>query len=504
MDSANSKTGVKSASGIAGLDTILSGGFPSNRLYVIEGDPGSGKTTLGLQFLLDGVAKGEKVLYITLSETKEELDAVAESHHWDLSAISILELSSIEDHLSSESQSTLFHPMEVELNETTKVLLDAVERVNPSRIVFDSLSEMRLMAQNSLRYRRQMLSLKQYFATRKCTVLLLDDRTSDSTDLQVQSIAHGVLSLYRNTPAYGVERRNLQVVKLRGIKFSGGRHDYVINTGGLRVFPRLVAAEHVTEFRHGLISSGLTELDKLLNGGLDRGSSTLLMGSPGTGKSSLAGQFVATAAARGEHCFISTFDENIDTYLTRSRALGFGLDEYMDQGLITLRQVDPAELSPGEFSDNIREIVEQKKTSVVVIDSLTGYLNAMPDARFLNLQLHELFTYLNQQGVVTLMILAQNGLIGQMRAEVDLSYLSDAVVLLRYYELFGEVRQAVSVIKKRTGGHERTIRDFCITSEGIQVGEPLKNFHGVLTGVPSLSLDHQRDGSSTEAPRQHN
>lgn len=476
----------RASTGISGLDEILGGGLPRNCLYLVEGDPGSGKTTFGMQFLLEGVRNGERTLYITLSETKTELDSVAMSHGWDLSDISVLELSALEKHLTSQSQSTLFHPMEVELNQTTKVLLDEVEKVNPERIVFDSLSEMRLMAQSSLRYRRQMLALKQFFTNRNCTVIMLDDRTADAADLQVQSIAHGVLFLHQNVPEYGAERRKLTIVKIRGVKYNGGSHDYAIETGGLIVYPRLVASEHGKQFPRESISSGITQLDALLNGGMGRGTSNLLMGAPGTGKSSIATQFAIAAAKRGEHVFICTFDENIATYIARAESLGMNIQEYIDSGLIDMIQVDPAALSPGEFSEKIRSMVEHKNTRMVVIDSLTGYLNSMPDARFLTLQLHELFTYLSQEGIVTIMILAQHGLIGNMSTQIDLSYLADTVLLLRYFESMGSVRQAISVIKKRNGGHERTIRELSITPSGIQVGKPLKEFQGVLTGVPTF------------------
>ena len=490
----------RASTGISGLDEILGGGLPRNRLYLVEGDPGAGKTTFGMQFLLEGVRKGERVLYITLSETKAELMAVAESHHWNLDDIAILELSSLESHLASEAQSTLFHPMEVELNQTTKVLLDEVSNVNPERVVFDSLSEMRLLSQNSLRYRRQMLALKQFFTNRNCTVVLLDDRTADISDLQVQSIAHGVISLHQRAPDYGAERRTLSVVKVRGVKFTGGFHDYLIETGGLVVFPRLIASEHGKQFKRDTITSGIPEFDALLRGGLDRGTSSLFMGAPGTGKSSIAAQFAMEACKRGEHVFICTFDENVGTYLARAESLGMKIRTYVEKGLLNITQIDPAALSPGEFSNMIRRTVEKHNTKIVIIDSLTGYLNSMPDARFLSLQLHELFTYLSQEGVATIMILAQHGLIGNMSNQLDLSYLADTVILLRYFEAHGAVRQAVSVIKKRSGAHERTIRELTISSRGISVGEPLKEFQGVLSGIPQFmgsNASLQKTSSST-------
>ena len=477
-------SGPRSPTGIPGLDAILAGGLPKHRFYLVQGDPGVGKTTLGLQFLLEGVRHGEKGLYITLSETHEELMEVAQSHHWTLDQISIFELSAIEELLSSDAQNTLFHPSEVELNQISKVLMDEVARVAPARIVFDSLSELRLLAQNPLRYRRQLLALKQFFGGRKCTVLVMDDRTSESSDREVQSIAHGVLRLEQMAPEYGPERRRLTVVKVRGAKFRGGHHDYIIDRGGLIVFPRMTGSQQAETFARQVASSGLEALDKLLGGGLDRGTSNLFMGPPGTGKSTLGTHFAVAAAERGENVVAYTFDEKLETYTRRADALGLNISGHMATGRIRVVQINPAELSPGEFASQIRISVEKNGVRMVVIDSLNGYLNAMPEERFLTVQMHELLSYLSQQGVVTILVLAQHGLVGSMESPVDITYLADTVVVLRYFEMEGAVKQAVSVIKKRSGDHERTIRELKITDHGIHVGAPLSEFHGVLTGVP--------------------
>lgn len=476
---------ARAATAIEGLDDVLDGGLTPNRMYLVEGVPGSGKTTLALQFLIEGARRGESVLYVTLSETEEELRAVAASHGWVLDGFAIRELVPGEESLRPDEQYTMFHPSEVELGETTRAVLADVERLKPARLVFDSLSELRLLAGNPLRYRRQILALKHFFSGRNCTVLLLDDLTSANHDLQVQSIAHGVVRLEQLYPEYGAERRRLIVLKYRGVRFRGGYHDYVIQRGGLEVYPRLVASEHPPAPIVGKIASGIAELDTLLGGGLERGTSTLIVGAAGTGKSSLAAQFVATAAARGQKAALFIFDESLNTLLTRCAGLGIDLRRHLDEGRVTVRQLDPAELSPGEFAHAIRRSVECDGAAVVVIDSLNGYLNAMPGERFLAIQLHELLTFLGQAGVATLLVGAHQGLIGsQMITPVDASYLADAVILLRYFESRGEVRQAISIIKKRAGAHERSIREIRLEPGRISVGRPLREFRGILTGVP--------------------
>ncbi len=472
--------------GIGGLDDVLGGGLTPNRLYLIEGDPGAGKTTLGLQVLLAGKERGESGMYVSLSETREELGAVARSHGWSLDGVSITELAPSEESLSPEAENTMFHPSELELGETTRLVLREVEQTRPRLVVFDSLSEMRLLAQNPLRYRRQILSLKQFFTGRQCTVLLLDDRTSDVSDLQLQSIAHGVLSLERRSPEYGVMQRRLQILKMRGKPFRPGYHDYAIAHGGLRVFPRLVAAEHREEFAAAQVKSGLAGLDALMDGGLDKGTSTLIMGPAGSGKSTLATQYAVAAAGRGERAALFLFEESRKTLLARSAGLGLDVRGHLAAGRLSVRQVDPGELSPGEFVALVRAEVEGRGASVVMIDSLNGYLNAMPEVRFLTLQLHELLTYLGQRGVTTLLVVAQHGLVGSsMQTPIDVSYLADSVLLLRFFEAAGRVRMALSVLKKRSGAHERTIREITFGKDGITVGQPLEEFQGVLTGVPT-------------------
>jgi circadian clock protein KaiC len=484
-DSDNLAPANLARTGIAGLDHILRGGLAKDRIYLVEGVPGSGKTTLAMQFLMEGARRGESVLYVTLSESGEELAGVAASHGWDLQGIHVHELLPTAEVIESDEPYTLFHPSEVELSRTTEGILSEVERLRPSRVVFDSLSEIRLLAGNALRYRRQILALKRYFSHRDCTVVLLDDLTANERDLQVQSIAHGVVLLEQLNPEYGAERRRLRVVKYRGVPFRGGFHDYVIRRGGLHVFPRLVAAEHRMSVEDDVLSSGITGLDTLLGGGLHMGTSTLLMGAPGTGKSTLAAQFVHAALQRGEPAAMFTFDEGAHTLLTRSRSLGIDLEPHAKSGLLHVQAVDPAELSPGEFAGAICAAVENEGARVVVIDSLNGYLNAMPEERFLIIQLHELLSYLAQRGVVTIIVAAQQGLIGSaMHSPVDTTYLADTVVLLRYFEFKGEVRQAISVIKKRSGPHERTIREFRLAPGRVVVGDALRHFHGVLTGVP--------------------
>ena len=478
--------------GVTGFDRVIGGGFTPHRLYLLEGAPGSGKTTLALQFLQEGARLGESVLYVTLSETESELRGVAESHGWNLDGIAIRELAPTEGALTPEDHYTMFHPSEVELGETTKTILDEVERLKPKRVVFDSLSELRLLAGSALRYRRQILALKVFFSGRNCTVLLLDDMTSTAHDLQVQSIAHGAIRLEQLSPEYGSERRRMMVLKYRGMSFRGGYHDYLIRRGGLEVFPRLVASEsQVLRSKKGRIKSGIPELDTLMGGGLDRGTSTLVVGAPGTGKSSLATFFAKSAADGGEKAALFIFDESATTLRNRAAGLGLNIDKQVEAGSITIQAIDPAELSPGELAHAIKRAVENGAT-VVVIDSLNGYLNAMPEERFLIIQLHELLSYLGNCGVATILIGAHQGLIGtQMNSPVDASYLADAIVLMRYFESRGEVRQAISVLKKRGGAHERSIREIKLESTGISVGPPLREFRGILTGVPTHEVSPQ-------------
>jgi circadian clock protein KaiC len=472
------------SSGILGLDDIMAGGFSRKRLFLVEGVPGSGKTTLALQFLKAAADRGEPVLYVTLSETEEELRSVAVSHGWTLDGIAIHELTPPESVLELDDQNTMFHPSEVELSVTIKQILADVERLHPTCVVFDSLSELRLLAGTALRYRRQILALKQYFTARECTVILLDDMTATDHDLQMQSIAHGVVRLEQLNPEYGAERRRLRVVKYRGVRFRGGYHDYAIRKGGIEVFPRLIAAEHRQRSTHARLPSGIEKLDALLGGGIDEGTSTLVLGTAGTGKSTLAAQFAAAAAGRGDHAAMFLFDETPRTLLVRCDALKVPLREHIDAGRVSMRQVDPAELTPGELTHAIRVAVEERDAKVVVIDSLNGYLNAMPEERFLINQLHELLMYLSQKSVATVLIGAHQGLIGtQMLTPVDASYLADAVILLRYFEARGAVRQAISVMKKRGGAHERTIREFRM-EDRITVGETLSDFRGILMGTP--------------------
>jgi circadian clock protein KaiC len=476
----------RTATGIPGLDEILDGGLPRNRFYLIEGEPGSGKTTLALQFLLEGKRLGERTLYITLSETKEELDAVASSHGWSLDGIDLVDLSAVQDILASDSANTVFHPSEVELGKTTQVLLKSVEQLKPARVVFDSLSEMKLLAQDALRYRRQMLSFKQFFAGRQCTVLLLDDQVSGE-DLQVRSLSHGVIRLERVANDYGPERRRLRVVKVRGLKFRGGYHDYTVETGKLVVYPRLVASEHMKPFAGEKASSGIPELDTLLGGGLVRGTSNMVLGPAGSGKSSLSNAFIAAALERGESALIITFDENERTLIARASSLGFDFARGQREGKLTIQQVDAAELSPGDFVHRIRTAVERDGASMVLVDSLNGYMNAMPEERFLAVQLRELLSYLSHQGIISLLVMAQHGMIGSMHAPADVTYLADAVILARFFEAQGAVRKALSVIKKRIGGHEDTIREYSLKGGRLVIGPPLVQFHGVLTGVPQFS-----------------
>jgi circadian clock protein KaiC len=477
------------STGNGSLDDILNGGFDPNRMYLYEGNPGTGKTTLAMQFLLEGVRRGENVLYIALSETRQELELVAKRHGWSLQGIQIFELVSLETALNPDRELTVLHPAEMELSETTKLILDKVESINPSRVVLDSLSELRLLAQGPLRYRRQVLTLKHFFASRSCTVVLLDDLASRDDDLQLHSISHGVIVLEQLAVDYGAQRRRLRVMKMRGIDYRGGYHDFTIKKGGLAIYPRLVAAEHHKSFVAENMRSGNAELDTLLGGGLERGTNALIIGAAGVGKSSLALTYAIAATRRNEHVAFFAFDEGRGTLESRARTLGMALQPAIDQGLLRIQQIDPAELSPGEFAAIVRQSVDVDGARVVVIDSLNGYLNAMPEGRFLILQMHELLSYLGQQGVLTILVLAQHGLVGPMDTPLDISYLSDSVIMLRYFEYAGTVRRALSVVKKRSGHHEHTIREFRLSSRGLSVGQPLTAFSGVLSGTPQYTGD---------------
>jgi circadian clock protein KaiC len=480
------RNGVAST-GIEGLDHILLGGFPRNHVYLLQGDPGVGKTTLGLQFLLEGVRQGETAMYITLSETAAELHAVAKSHHWDISQVHIHEQLVGEGSLE-EDETTVFYPSEIELGETIKAMLEDVNRIKPHRVVLDSLSEIRLLAQSTLRYRKQILALKQFFAGRNITVLLLDDRTAERNDIQLQSVPHGVVELERYTPLYGAARRRLQLVKVRGLNFRDGYHDFAIRTGGIVVYPRLVAADHPRVAETERMPSGLKPLDSMLGGGIDRGTSTVIMGPAGSGKSALASQYAIAATERGEKAAMFIFEESLSSLVNRSIGLGLDINKAINSGLLKIRQIDPAQMQPGELAHLIRVSVEEDKAKVVVIDSLNGYLNAVPEEKFLLLHLHELLTYLGQSGVATILVFAQHGLIGMsMQTAVDVSYLADCVILMRYFETEGQIRKAISVVKKRSGKHETAIRDYAMNENGINIGPPLDQFRGLLTGVPTLT-----------------
>jgi circadian clock protein KaiC len=472
-------------SGVDGLDSILGSGLPRYRLYLLQGEPGTGKTTLALQFLLAAAEPNERSLYITFSETKDELDAVAQSHGWNLGALSIFDLSTIQHQLQPEQQNTVFHSSEVEMNQTVQLILTEIDRVKPDRVVFDSVTELRMLAQTPLTYRRQILLLKHYFSVRKCTVLFLDDLTAAPRDLQVQSIVHGVIHLQQLQPEFGNERRKLTVSKLRGVQFVGGHHDYTIRRGGIRVFPRIVVTEHIKAVPREKLSSGLPALDNMMGGGLDHGTSNLFLGPAGTGKSTLALQYALAAAERGERAAIYAFEENLRTLITRAAALNLGIEKHIKAGTLHLQKINPAQLSPGEFANEIRTRVLRDNIRVLAIDSLNGYLHAMPEEKFLTLQLHELLTFLGNQGVVTLMVLAQQGMMGLMQTPVDLTYLADTVLITRFFEARGAVKKAVSVVKKRGGVHETMIREFRIGQDGITVGPPLAEFQGVLSGMPS-------------------
>jgi circadian clock protein KaiC len=494
----------KASTGVAGFDDILGGGLMSGHVFLLEGTPGTGKTTIALEFLLEGSRVGDKCLYITLSETDAELRAGAASHGWTIDDnITVFELVPPATVLDPSHQQSLLYSSELELGETTKSIVEIIERVKPHRLVVDSLSEIRLLAQSSLKYRRQLLALKHFFARHGATVLLLDDRTSEVSDKTAHSIVHGVIQLEELAPNYGAERRRARVIKYRGTQFRGGYHDFNIQTGGVVVFPRLRAVEHRTVFDRKQSTSGIAELDALLGGGIEQGSSTLVLGPAGTGKSLLALQFVWAALRRGEMAAMFVFDEELGLLFERTLALGYDLKAMREKGVLHIEQVDAAELSPGEFAHRVQSIVDQSRTTSVVIDSINGYQAAMPDETSLLLHVHELLQYLNRQGANTFLTVAQHGLIGDMKAPVDVTYLADTVILLRYFEAMAQVRRAISVIKKRMGGHEHTIREYRISDAGLTIGPPLHQFQGVLHGLPSFVGDDSSLMSNSNRSASH-
>jgi len=478
----------RAATGIPGLDAVLEGGMARNRLHLLEGSPGTGKTTIALQFLLAGVEKGEAGIYVSLAETEQELREGAHSHGWDIpKKIEIFELVPPESVLDPDHHQSLLYSSDLELGETMQRIFDTIDRLKPRRVIIDSLSEIRLLAQSSLRYRRQILALKHYFAQNQSTVILLDDLTTENTDRAVHSIAHSVIHLDQLAPIYGGERRRLRVIKCRGQTFRGGYHDFCIEQGGVAVYPRLVAAEHRTGFTGHTVPSGIKELDSLLGGGVAQGSSTLVIGPAGTGKSILMFHYIAAAIARGERAALFVFDEELGLMLARSKTLGIDLAAMHEQGKLFIQQMDASELTPGEFSHRVRAAVDRERIKTVVIDSLNGYQASMPEEQYVVLHLHELLQYLNRQGAATFLTVAQHGMVGaDMKQPLDVTYIADTVILLRYFEALGRVRRAMSVVKKRTGAHENTIREFQIDSDhGITLGEPLVEFQGVLRGVPT-------------------
>jgi circadian clock protein KaiC len=474
----------RETTGIAGLDDLLRGGLPAHRLYVVEGDPGSGKTTFALQFLREGVRLGQRVLYVTLSETHEELSDVAESHDWSLDGINLIELNSISEQLEVEANYTVYHPSDVELGETIKRIRSEVERLNPERVALDSVSELKILAQTSVRYRREILGLKQFFAGRKCTVLVLDDRTTREGEQQLQSIAHGVIRMEREGREYGTTRRQMHIVKMRGVRFEDGRHDFAIQTGGLELYPRLSVNDTEAREHANPATSGSAQLDSLFGGGLDRGSSTLAIGPAGCGKTTLCTHYMLAALERGERVACYQFEESRETFLHRAAGFSMDFEPHLASGSFELVQVDIADLSPGEFAARVQRVVE-RGASLIVIDSVNGYLNGMPSEQYLLIHLRELLSYLGHKGVATLMTIAQHGMMGSsMNVPVDVSFLADSVILLRFFEADGQVRQAISVVKRRRGAHERTLREMKIGPQGMQIGEVLEEFQGVLTGVP--------------------
>lgn len=477
----------RAATGVSGLDEILNGGLPCNHLYLLDGSPGTGKTTLALQFLLEGVKRGDQGLYVTLSESREELEGVAASHGWTLEGIEVFELAS-QSPAGYDEDYTIFHPAEVELQQTIDAVLETITTLKPKRVVFDSLSEMRLLAREPLRFRRQILAIKQFFLARSGTVLLLDDKTSPEGDLQLHSLAHGVIVLEHVALDYGAERRRLQVTKVRGSRFRGGFHDFRISTGGLVVFPRIRHEEARIDSVTEILSSGDSRIDQMLGGGLTRGTSLLITGAAGVGKSVLCTQYAHAAVERGEKVLFYLFDERMSTFRLRTEALHMDVSDAIESGQIRLQQVEPTSLSPGEFASQLVDAVETGDVSLVVVDSINGYMQSMPEERLLPIQVHELLSFLSNNGVTCIMTLVQHGIFGHPVDEAaEVSYLADAVVLMRFFEFKGSVRQAISVVKRRSGNHERTIREFMVAEGGLKVGDPLRDFQGVLTGVPNYT-----------------
>jgi circadian clock protein KaiC len=478
------------STGIPGLDEVLGGGLPQGHMYLVEGESGAGKTTLGLQFLLEGRRRGERTLWITLSETERQLRQSAASHGWSLEGVEVCNPVAPQRVHHPDEKYSFFSPADVELDEIREAIVAATERVRPARVVFDPFSDIRHLAREVLRYRRQVLTLRDFFGEHGCTVLLMQEMTRGTQgDLQAEALVHGYLTLHQDAPLYGGQRRRLRVHKMRGMRFRDGFHDFSINTGGIDVYPRLIAAEHTETHAEEITDTGVAQLDQLLGGGIERGSSVLIMGPAGVGKSTLAAQCAVSAARRGEKAALFIFDETFRTFRVRTEKLGLPLLPFLENRLLTIRQIDSAEFSPGQFTDVVTRAVDDG-ARVVVIDSLSGYLTTMPEERFLPVHLHELLTSLSHRNVITVLTLAQHGVLGEkVAAPVDVSYLADTVLLIRYFEAFGEIRRAVSVVKKRSGGHEVSVREMRIGADGIAIGEPLTNFHGVLSGRPEFTGD---------------